>query len=85
MDAIAAMFGENTLINTIFGFVYVWWWVGLVPASLLLGPVFRAISPARTISMLLARVSGAPEGGVDARGMVVKTLLGKDVRVVGDG
>ena len=35
--------------NPIFGMTYVWLWVGLVPFSLLFGPVFQAISPARTI------------------------------------
>jgi hypothetical protein len=58
----AAVFGQDTLINPFLGTFYVLLWVGLVPASLLLGPVFRAISPARTISMLFARVSGVPEG-----------------------
>lgn len=28
---------------------YVWFWVGLVPVSLLLGPIWRAINPLRTI------------------------------------
>ena len=60
--AAAAVLGEDTLINPFLGTVYVLLWVGLVPASLLLGPVFRAISPARTISMLFAKISGAPEG-----------------------
>ena len=60
--AAAAVFGEDTLINPFLGTFYVILWVGLVPASLLLGPVFRAISPARTISMLFAKVSGVPEG-----------------------
>jgi hypothetical protein len=58
----AAVFGQDTLINPFLGTFYVLLWVGLVPASLLLGPVFRAISPARTVSMLFARVSGVPEG-----------------------
>ena len=60
--AAAAVFGEDTLINPFLGTFYVLLWVGLVPASLLLGPVFRAISPARTISMLFAKISGVPEG-----------------------
>ena len=30
-------------------------WVGVVPASLLLGPVVRAVSPVRTINLLLAK------------------------------
>lgn len=58
----AAVFGKDSLINPFLGTFYVLLWVGLVPASLLLGPVFRAISPARTISMLFARVSGVPDG-----------------------
>ena len=60
--AAAAVFGEDTLINPFLGTFYVILWVGLVPASLLLGPVFRALSPARTISMLFAKISGVPEG-----------------------
>ena len=60
--AAAAVFGKDSLINPFFGTFYVLLWVGLVPASLLLGPFFKAISPARTISMLFARISGVPEG-----------------------
>ncbi|GAB3031362.1 hypothetical protein GCM10011376_24570 [Nocardioides flavus (ex Wang et al. 2016)] len=58
----AAVLGQDTLINPFLGTFYVLLWVGLVPASLLLGPVFRAISPARTISTLFSKVSGAPPG-----------------------
>ena len=58
----AAVFGKDTLINPFLGTFYVLLWVGLVPASLLFGPVFKAISPARTISMLFAKVSGDPRG-----------------------
>ena len=60
--AAAAVFGKDSLINPSFGTFDVLLWVGLVPASLLLGPFFRAVSPARTISMVFARVSGVPEG-----------------------
>ncbi|BAU82196.1 hypothetical protein SLA_1254 [Streptomyces laurentii] len=35
------------------GAVYVLLWVGLVPASLLLGPVWRLLNPLRTLSALL--------------------------------
>ena len=41
---------------------YVTFWVGLVPASLLLGPVWRAVSPLRTLYAGLARISGPPPG-----------------------
>ena len=63
--AAAAIFGKDLVINPIFGVFYVWWWVGLVPASLLLGPVWKAISPVRTINLAFARISGGdPEHGV---------------------
>lgn len=62
---VAAVFGKDLLTNPVFGIFYVWWWVGLVPASVLLGPVWRAISPVRTINTLLARLTGSdPERGV---------------------
>jgi hypothetical protein len=60
--AAAAVLGKDSLVNPFLGTVYVLLWVGLVPASLLLGPIFKAISPARTVSMLFAKVSGVPEG-----------------------
>ena len=60
--AAAAVFGKDSLINPFIGTFYVLLWVGIVPASLLFGRVFRAVSPARTISMLFARISGVPEG-----------------------
>lgn len=37
------------------GAVYVLFWVGLVPASLLLGPVWRLLNPLRTLHRLLSR------------------------------
>ncbi|MCD4526426.1 hypothetical protein [Nocardioides sp. cx-173] len=60
-----AVLGEDQLTNPIFGIFYVWWWVGLVPLSLLFGPVWRAISPVRTINLAFARISGSdPEVGM---------------------
>ncbi len=64
-SGVAAVLGQDLLTNPVFGLFYVWWWVGLVPLSLLLGPVWRAISPVRSINWLLARVTGGdPEQGV---------------------
>src|SRR5262249_13391108 len=40
--------------------VYVLFWVGMVPISLLLGPVWRRINPLRTIHLLLAAITGVP-------------------------
>lgn len=54
----AAVAGPDNLANPAFGVVYVWLWVGLVPASLLLGPVVRAVSPVRTLHWMLSRVAG---------------------------
>ena len=38
--------------------LHVWFWVGLVPASLLLGPVWRALNPLRTLTMVISRLIG---------------------------
>ncbi len=38
-------------------------WVGLVPASLLLGPVWRTLNPLRLLHRLLSRLTGPPSGG----------------------
>jgi hypothetical protein len=63
--AVAAVFGKDLVINPVFGIFYVWWWVGLVPLSLVLGPVWKAISPVRTINLAFAKVSGSdPERGL---------------------
>jgi hypothetical protein len=62
---LAMMTGQDLLTNPIFGFVYVWMWVGLVPISLLLGQFWRATNPLRTVHRGLcawARVD--PEQGL---------------------
>jgi len=42
-------------------------WVGIVPASLLFGRIFRALSPMRTLNLLFARATGGdPARGVTA-------------------
>ncbi|MFE7386989.1 hypothetical protein [Streptomyces sp. NPDC057582] len=41
--------------NPAAGAVYVLLWVGLVPASLLLGPVWRLLNPLRTLHLLVCR------------------------------
>ena len=64
-SAMAAVLGEDRLTNPVFGIFYVWWWVGLVPLSVLLGPVYKAISPVRTINAAFAKISGTdPDKGV---------------------
>jgi hypothetical protein len=62
---LVAVRGKDLLINPIFGIFYVWIWVGMVPASLLFGRVWKAISPFRLINTGLARISGGdPDDGV---------------------
>jgi hypothetical protein len=47
----AAWFGAaDVQRNPAPAWLYVWLWVGVVPASLLLGPVVRALSPLRTLA-----------------------------------
>lgn len=53
----AVALGRDELTNPVFGFVFVWLWVGLVPLSLLLGAVWRAVNPLRTLHLLLCRVA----------------------------
>jgi hypothetical protein len=53
--AMALLFGVDRLINPVFGVVYVLVWVGLVPISLLFGPVWRTLNPLRTAHLLLCR------------------------------
>lgn len=60
--AMAAVFGRDSLVNPTFGVFYVLLWVGIVPASLLLGSFYRAISPVRTLHLLLARATGGEPG-----------------------
>ncbi|HSS68320.1 MAG TPA: hypothetical protein VLK34_07190 [Nocardioidaceae bacterium] len=44
---LAAFFGKDTLVNPVFGSVYVLLWVGLVPAALVFGPIYRLCNPLR--------------------------------------
>ena len=63
--AVVAVFGQNLLINPIFGIFYVWLWVGLVPLSFLFGPFYKAISPVRSINWAFAKLSGSdPDEGM---------------------
>ncbi len=62
---LVAELGKDLLLNPIFGIFYVWIWVGMVPASVLFGRVWKAISPFRLLNAGLARLSGGdPEDGL---------------------
>src|SRR5579875_1100886 len=53
----AGLWGPQTPNNALLGVFYVLLWVGLVAVSLLFGPVWRVISPVRTLYLLLRRVT----------------------------
>ena len=54
-----ALFGPFNSNDNLAPYVlYVTLWVGLIPASLLLGPVWRYVNPLRTLHAALARVTG---------------------------
>jgi len=57
---VALMFGVDRLTNPIFGFIYILVWVGLVPISIVLGPVWRTLNPLRTIHLLLSKLLRQP-------------------------
>ena len=62
---VCAVGGQNNLTNPFIGIFYVWWWVGLVFASAVFGPVWRAISPVRTINAGIAKLAGSdPDVGL---------------------
>ena len=54
-----ALFGPVSSSDNLAPYVlYVTLWVGLIPASLLLGPVWAWVSPLRTLHAVIARVTG---------------------------
>ncbi|ADB30750.1 conserved hypothetical protein [Kribbella flavida DSM 17836] len=57
---VSLLFGVDRLTNPIFGFVYILVWVGLVPISLLLGPVWRTLNPLRTVHLLISKLLRQP-------------------------
>ena len=58
-----ALFGPRTSAFNLSPYAfYVTFWVGLVPASLLLGPVWRVVNPLRTVHAGLRRLAGPPYG-----------------------
>jgi hypothetical protein len=63
----ALLFGPDLLTNPTFGVFYVLIWVGIVPASLLLGHVWRLTSPVRLVHLGLARLLRTdPDAGLAA-------------------
>ncbi|MGQ0632354.1 MAG: hypothetical protein ACT4P1_15135 [Sporichthyaceae bacterium] len=59
----AAAYGpDDPLVNPTAGVVYIFFWVGLIPASLLFGPVWRLLNPLRTLHQLIALIAGQGAG-----------------------
>jgi hypothetical protein len=56
--ALALWAGQDRVTNPVFGFTYVWLWVGVVPVSLLFGPVWAALNPFRTLYRGLTGLQG---------------------------
>ena len=57
---LAGLFGPQNQGNALLGVFYVLLWVGLVAVSLLVGPVWRVLSPVRTVYALLQRITPDP-------------------------
>jgi len=55
---VGVMGASNGSANPAPTWLYVWFWVGLVPASLLVGPVYKVLNPLRAISRGLFLVAG---------------------------
>ena len=53
----AGLWGPQTQGNALLGVFYVLLWVGLVAVSLVFGPVWRVISPVRTVYLALQRIT----------------------------
>lgn len=49
LAAIALVFGADRIDNPAVGFIYVWLWVGLVVISVLLGQIYAATNPLRSL------------------------------------
>ncbi len=61
----AAVFGVDSLVNPTFGTVYVLLWVGLVPAALLFGRIYRLCNPLRWLFRGINKLAGGdPSRGV---------------------
>ncbi len=58
---VAALGPASSGVNPAPTWLYVWLWVGLVPLSLLFGPVYRRLNPLRTLSRGISRLIGDPE------------------------
>lgn len=74
--ALALVFGPDRVDNPVFGFVFVWLWVGLVPLALLFGDVYRRTNPLRLLLRVIGgTASTAPMGRISQLPAAVALLL----------
>jgi hypothetical protein len=59
-----ALFGPGDESNPAPHALFVWLWVGLVPLSILFGPVWRVLNPLRTVHAGLCRILRLPVTGI---------------------
>jgi hypothetical protein len=59
-----ALFGPGDESNPAPHALFVWLWVGLVPVSILFGPVWRVLNPLRTLHAGLCRILRLPVTGI---------------------
>lgn len=59
---LAAVAGPDDLLNPTAGIVYVWFWVGVPLASVLVGPLWRALNPLRTLHLAITWLAGGRRG-----------------------
>lgn len=59
---LAAVAGPDDPLNPTAGIVYVWFWVGVPLASVLVGPLWRALNPLRTLHLAITRLAGGRQG-----------------------
>lgn len=73
---VAAVLGPQDGDNPLPGVFYVLLWVGLVAVSVMLGPVWRLLSPVRTVYRLLPASRSAPPRAYPARWGYWPAVLG---------
>ncbi|MDO5736550.1 MAG: hypothetical protein Q4P15_08750 [Propionibacteriaceae bacterium] len=73
--AVALAFGPDRVDNPVFGFVFVWLWVGLVPAALLFGDVYRRTNPIRLLLRFVGATAPAPVNNARSRLPAAAALL----------
>ena len=83
--AMAGVVRHSTDDNPLPGVFYVLMWVGLVAASLAVGPVWRAVSPVRTVYRLLRMVRDLPPVAAipGALGLLARGVRPVRVRLAG--